>query len=262
MFFYLYDSFVLEKKHEGTLTRIENRIIELGINGRVEKLTALRNMKELLEDAVKQEAHTIVIVGDDVTFVKAVNILATHKVAIGYVPFGEESVLAKLFGISDTFEACNILSRRITKQVDLAKANQNYFLTAATINQANGLTINCNDEFTVSFPKHNVSIQIENLGDVFGDSFKPGFDVNQVLPAQKKQLVLTMSEQIKRSRLFSSPKVGAQHVTRLPIRKAVFNHEQDPIALQLDGGTIIKTPVTITLKQKQIKIIVGKQRLI
>jgi len=45
MFFYLYDAVVLDKKFSGLLERIESRIIELGINGRVERLTPLRNMK-------------------------------------------------------------------------------------------------------------------------------------------------------------------------------------------------------------------------
>ena len=47
MYFYFYDTFVSDKKNEQLLGKIENRLIELGINGRTEKLTVLKNMKEL-----------------------------------------------------------------------------------------------------------------------------------------------------------------------------------------------------------------------
>ena len=62
MYFYFYDTFVSDKKNEQLLGKIENRLIELGINGRTEKLTVLKNMKELIEDAIKKGAHTIVAV--------------------------------------------------------------------------------------------------------------------------------------------------------------------------------------------------------
>ncbi|MDP3971038.1 MAG: diacylglycerol kinase family protein [bacterium] len=259
MFFYLYDTFVLEKKHENTLTGVENRIIELGINGRVEKLTALRNMKELLESAVKQEAHTIVVVGDDATFVKAINILAQQDVTIGYIPFSDQSNLAQIFGIPDTFEACNILSRRIIKTFDLGKANQNYFLTAAIAENCKGLQIKCNDQYTISFPKHQAQASFLNLGNVL----QQPFDETSIRNTTNKQLILEITEPIKKSRFRrKNTEINEPIPTQLPLQKATLDHESEPIEIRLDNETTLKTPISITVKPKSLKAIVGKERLI
>ena len=259
MFFYLYDSFVLDKKNEGTLTRVENRIIELGINGRVEKLTALRNLKELLESAVKKESHTVVIVGDDTTFVRAVNVLAHHSsVALGYIPFSEHSALARVFGIPDTFEACNILSRRVVRTVDLAKANQNFFLTAAVAEHSRGLRIKCNSKYSVSFPRQDMDVRLVNLGDVLNES-------EEELPSlPPRHLLLKLSPGISKRKWSKRGKGNkeAQHDTLLPIKKAELTHTQEPVPIKLDGTTVLKTPLNITVKAKALKIIVGKERLI
>lgn len=259
MFFYLYDSFVLHKKHEGALTKIENRVIELGINGRVEKLTPLRNLKDVLEGAVKQEAHTIVIVGDDTTLVRAVNVLAHHKVSVGYIPFSEKSSLAKVFGIPDTFEACNILSRRITKLIDLGKANQNYFLTAATTKESRGLRIKCDGNFTVSFPNSPMRIGIMNVGDILDQEFLP----NALYSPTDRRLYLHMTDQShSRGWLRKTPTYTVDQTTILPMTKAELTHVEQPIPIILDQVTTLKTPLTITVKVKQLKMIVGKDRLI
>lgn len=256
MFFYFYDTFVLDKQNEGTLTRVENRIIELGINGRVEKLTPLRNMKELLEDGVKQEAHTIVIIGDDATFVRAVNIVANHNVVLGYIPFGKESALAQIFGITDTFEACNILSRRVVKAVNLAKANSNYFLTSLVAKNSEGLNISCDNEFTVSSRTHPTQFSVHNLGDIFSDLENSNVYINT------NHLHLQIEPQAKGRSLFGKKSVSPNAGSVLPIKKAYLDHTDSPIPVVLDNETTLKTPITVTIKPKQQKIIVGKERLV
>lgn len=255
MFFYFYDTFVLDKKHEGTLTRVENRIIELGINGRVEKLTPLRNMKGLLEDGIKQGAHTIVIVGDDTTFVRAVNITAAHDVVLGYIPFGKTSPLAELFGIIDTFEACNILSRRIIKQLSLGKANANYFLTSLIAEKTDELKINCDNQFTVSSRSEPMRFRIHNLGDVFSSNEATELYTNPV------RLHLEIDPLPAARSLFkkNAPQTSG---STLPLRKAEITHTTEPIRVQLDNETTIKTPITVTFKPKQLKVVVGKERRI
>ncbi len=255
MFFYFYDTFVLDKKHEGTLTRVENRIIELGINGRVEKLTPLRNMKGLLEDGIKQGAHTVVIIGDDTTFVRAVNITAEHDVVLGYIPFAKTSPLAELFGITDTFEACNILSRRIIKQLSLGKANANYFLTSLVAEKSDELKVSCDNQFTVSSRSEPMRFRIHNLGDVFSTS------ENKELYVSPTRLHLEIDPLPAARSLFkkSTPQPNS---STLPLRKAEITHVAEPIRVRLDNETTIKTPITVTFKPKQLKVVVGKDRRI
>lgn len=255
MFFYFYDTFVLDKKHEGTLTRVENRIIELGINGRVEKLTPLRNMKELLEDGIKQGAHTVVIIGDDATLVRAINIIAPHDIVLGYIPFGKTSILAELFGIPDTFEACNILSRRIIKQLNLGKANANYFLTSLVSEVSNQLKITCDGQFTVSSRSEPIRFHIHNLGNVFATT-EP-----QSLYTNATRLHLEIEPIPNGRSLFKRTSTRPSGST-FPIRKAEITHTNEAVPVRLDNETTIKTPITVTFKAKQLKVVVGKDRRI
>ncbi|MBI2415925.1 MAG: hypothetical protein HYV33_04695 [Candidatus Kerfeldbacteria bacterium] len=256
MFFYVYDAFALEPKHEGGLTRIENRIIELGINGRVEKLTPLRNLKSVIDTGIKSEAHTIVIVGGDETFLRSINIVAAHNIVLGYIPFATTSVCAPLLGISDTIEACNILSRRIVKPFDLAKANQNYFWACATIAHGSAVTIRCNDNFTISSRWPESQIRIDNLGNIFQSQLSR----QHISPASRGTVTVDIQASQKNNRWFK--KHSQKDHTEIVVQRVVINHCNQPVAVVLDQVTTIKTPVTITVKPKQLQLIVGKDRWI
>lgn len=255
MFFYIYDEHAVAPTQAAALARVEARIIELGINGRVEKLGPLRNIKSLLDLAIKQKVHTVVVVGSDETLLRTVNILATADLVIGYIPFAEQSLLAKLLGIPDTFEACNILSRRITKTVDLGKANQNYFLTTARCGSLTGLRIRCNDAYTVATLQPTGTARIDVLGDLTQLATTPtGIEAQ---PGQLRVEITTEttpSSWLKRTAVSDHTSVTAERV--------VIDHDVEPIPVTLDGVTTLKTPLTITLKSKQLRLIVGKDRLL
>lgn len=242
MFFYLYDAFVRDKKYTDVLQHIEARIIELGINGRVERLTPPRNLKEIIDTALKQDARSIIIVGSDATWLRAMNILAEHPIPLGLIPLGPSpSLLAPLFGITNKEEACNILSRRIIKILPLGKANQNFFLNTVEASIPRGTHIRCNDRFSLDVqreaklvvhnllpPQHGIEIDIEPQGSTNGLWHR------------------------------SIP----QMPTRLTVRKIIIKHPEHSLPFTLDGITTIKSPITISLKPKALKVIVGKQRLL
>lgn len=244
MFFYLYDTIVLDKKYSTLLDRIESRIIELGINGRVEKLTALRNMKELIELGIKNDAHTIVVLGSDQTFLRALQVVAQHpNCALGFLPISE-STLGKLFGIQDPLDGCDTLSRRITKQLALGKANQTYFLQQVSLQLPAGSVVRCNDQWSVTTQQALTDCLIRHL-DMIGE--------HQLLQIQ-------LTPQPAPAGFLR--KIKSFKPTLLPVRKAVFDHPDQAMPAVLDGATTLKTPITVSLKPKAIKVIVGKQRQI
>ena len=67
MYTYVYDGFVTDKKHEKLLSRVETRLTDLGISGRIERLTMFKDIGEIVADAAAQGCETIVAVGDDGT---------------------------------------------------------------------------------------------------------------------------------------------------------------------------------------------------
>lgn len=255
MFFYFYDTFVTDKAQASLLNAIESRIIELGINGRVEKLTPLRNMKELLEAGVKHEAHTVVVVGNDTTFVRAVNIVAPYTTVLGYIPFPGPTTLGTIFGLGDSLTACDVLSRRIVTTINLAKANQSYFLGNLVIDHAQNLKVECDDRYTITSLADDAKLTIENFGDI---STIP--QPHQVYGKYPKLHVCL--QPIKTKHGFFKQTTVSQISTQVLANKLTLSHLDQPLTVVIDGEMKLKTPLTITLKPKQLKIIVGKDRLV
>lgn len=239
MFFYLYDALVRDRKNDAIVRGIESRIIELGINGRVERLQPLRNLKEIITVGLKQKAHTFVVVGADETLLRAINILADEKVALGFIPLSQgSSRLGELFGIHDAIEACDTLSRRITKPVPLAKANQTHFLTELSLFAPGGTKLSFDDGYSVTIIRDS---QIT------------------VVPQPPLCRVTIKPQAIaKRSLWGASP--APLTATHLATSKLCIAHSEKTLEAHLDQTTIIKTPLTITLKSKPLKVIVGKNR--
>ena len=48
MYYYLYDTFLLDNKYQKTLHRIENRLVDLGIDGTIGRLSILMNIEKWL----------------------------------------------------------------------------------------------------------------------------------------------------------------------------------------------------------------------
>ncbi|EKE01837.1 MAG: hypothetical protein ACD_21C00037G0001 [uncultured bacterium] len=239
MFFYLYDEFVRDKKNETVIRGIENRIIELGINGRVERLQPLRNLKEIITVGLKQKVHTFVVVGSDATLLHAINILADEKVALGFIPLGQNSSrLGELFGIHDALEACNALSRRITKPVPLAKANQTHFLTELSFPAPVGTVLHFDNGFSIT-----------SITDCHV----------KVSPQPPVCCVTIQPDTITKRPLWGSPPPPLTPTT-LTTQRLTVEPPEKLIEALLDYTTTIKAPLTITLKAKPLKVIVGKDR--
>lgn len=258
MFFYLYDSFVLDKKNEPILRQIEGRIIELGINGRIERLTPLRNLKEIIDAGLKQQAHTFIVVGTDATWLRVMNILADQPVTLGLIPLSPTpSVLATLFGIGQTVEACNILSRRMTKPISVIKANQNHILTELTAELPAGATLRCDDSFRLIMQQPS-RLHVMNLGKIIG--YK---ETDQKLLPPHQDIAIDIEPQpvlTRRVWPWGGNASTPGQMTHLATRKITIDHPEQSITALIDGTINLKCPITVTFKPKALKVIVGKQR--
>ncbi len=164
MYLYLYDSFLNNKKYSLSLTKIENRLIDLGINGKIEKLNVLKSINEVVINNVKSGVDTIVAVGNDETFIKMINIIASQAtVTLGFIPV-EESLIGRFLGLPLAWKACDVLSGRIIEKIDLGKVNNHYFFSALDIPTSQLITIECNGgRFKINSLNQNNLIQICNL---------------------------------------------------------------------------------------------------
>lgn len=253
MYFYFYDKFTQDKQHELELTRIETRLIELGINGRVEKLSIFKNAKELIQDGVKKGAHTVVAVGDDRTFATVLNIIANEEVAIGFIPMVQDSRFARLLGVPFGQEACAVLSKRLTEVVDLGHVQDFHFLGTLYAEKPAALQLRCDDQYTISTTEQTTELRIINCGDVLGDDYR-------LASAADGRLDIVVSPVVQEGMI--RKKMVRQHEKEsvFTVKEVEITSTGDSVALNADGVEQFNTPCTVSVVPDALKVIVGRER--
>ena len=252
MYFYIYDSFLNQKKYENILHRIERRIFDLGLSGYVEKLTILKSMKEIVGEAVRRNADTIVAVGNDQTVNKIISFLPNHSTVLGIIPVGEKNRIAHVLGVEEGEKACDTLSARIIEKIDLGKVNNCYFLSCLEIPYEENLTMECENYNIMPLAPQHISICN------FGNIFKPGLEKMNNPKDGLLEAVITEKRKFSLGDLF---KQSTARASVFPIKRIKIKSAGESIPLVADGSTIVKTPVMVEVLPKRLKIIVGKNRL-
>ena len=163
MYYYIYDEFVQDKKFEKELFQIENRLTDLGISGKIGRLALFKDAAELIRDEVRRGAKTVIFVGNDRTINKALKILPDLKVTFGILPMGEgENSYAKILGMPQGFAACDVISARIVRLLDIAKVNDRFFLSRISIPNTD-VSLLCERSYRLA-PTDVGDIEIRNWG--------------------------------------------------------------------------------------------------
>ena len=202
-------------------------------------------MKELISDAVKDGVETVVVVGDNQTFSKVINVVADLDVVLGLIPVDNNNI-AEVLGIPPKVLACEVLASRIIKKIDLGKINNHYFINTAEI--INGdVTIQYNN-FKIQPTTENNHIALYNFpnNQNISNSINP---VDGVL-----DLVITP---VKTSLLGKKSLSG----TTLPFNEIkITSNQEDQVPIITDKHIIMKTPAKITVTPQRLKVIVGPDR--
>ncbi len=255
MYYYLYDSFLTEKKYESVLNRVESRFVDLGIQGRIERMSLLKNMKEVVNDAIRKGADTLVICGDDTTVSKVISTLPSHKITLGIIPLGPHTTIAQLFGIPNAEEACAILSARIVETIDLAKVNSYYFLTSLNVSTDDPVTLEI-DSYTVQPLKQGSTLRITNIDETHQAAL--GSRSN---PRDGLLEAMFLPKTPPRS-LFPFFGKRPEQPSIFPIKKAKITSAGTSVSAAINGQIVLKTPLTVEVLPKKLKVIVGRHRSI
>ncbi len=247
MYLYVYDSFLNDKKYNSLLIKIEQRITDLGIKGRVAKLSILKNMKELISDAVKEGVETVVVVGDNQTFSKVINVIASLDVTLGIIPVDNNNNIAEVLGVPPKVLACEVLASRIIKKIDLGKINNHYFINTAEI---------INRDVDIQFDNFNVQPTTTDSHIALCN-----FPNNQNISANISPvdgILEAIITPVKKGVLGKKNISG----TILPFSKIkITSNEEDQVPIIADKNIVMKTPAEVSVEQQKIKVIVGPDRL-
>ena len=244
---FIYDSFLNHKKYDRLLARLETRITDLGLNGKIFRLSLMRNINDTVKNELNRGAKTIIAVGNNKTINQIINTLAGSAVPLGIIPIGEENNdIAQSLGIESVDHACDILSARLLARLDLGLAKQTYFLGNATI-ENQGTVINMSNDYTVEATTRRL-IHVFNLAN-------PKIK----LPPQVKIapddgiLELAINAQFNKN-IFA--KQNDQSIFK--IKKVTINNPK--AQLILDGAIFLPLPAEVTVVKQNLNVIVGKNR--
>ena len=250
MYYYIYDECVQDQKYEKDLLRIENRLTDLGLSGDIARLALFKRADEFIREEIRRGVTTIVVVGNDETIYKILDVITETDLTFGIIPLGPDNHIARSLGIPEGALACDVLSARIVQTIDTGMLNGKRFLAGVRIPETTA-EITCGDCYRVK-PTTKGSIEINNFtvskeqehGQVFSDP-QDGF-LDTVIRVEYKQ-----------GKWFSKKKMG---VTSLPLRSLMIR-SREPVTAFADGKEVEGTRFEITIAPLSLKVITGKERM-
>ncbi len=255
------------------LARIETRLTDLGLNGKICRLGAMKNIRDMVANELKRGAKTIVAVGDDKTINEAINAMVGESfmgnsgatIPLGIIPVSNEgNKIAAALGVGPLEEACEILAGRRIEKLDLGAANGRFFISNASIpskdtilemspasSRANRVESEANKNYSIEIMEEGI-VKIINL---------PARDDAASLRAasnpQDGTLELFIQTKEKKKFLFKGPTKTSQSV--FPFKKlTIFNAKNAPVIL--DRIIAISTPAEISIIKQKLNVVVGRRR--
>jgi diacylglycerol kinase family enzyme len=245
MHIYIYDDFLEKSRYNKTLNKIETRLTDLGLSGKIVRLNNLKNSDKAIKEEVKQGAKTVVAVGGDKTFSKVINVLMSNdlsffvrNIVIAFIPVGNSS-LAETFGLNNYQQACDILLARRLKTIFLAKCNTLYFISNIKINGENA-EIQINENYQVTLLRNNTAYIIN-------------------VPSRKILDKIPNIKEIDENKLYLYIENNKQDFSFIPANKLKIKNQKN-LFLSLDSCLNCEESADISLSDKQIRLIVGKNR--
>ncbi len=261
MYFYLYDTFLVNKKYERLLSGIETKIASFGISGPSVHLNILKNTKEIIQDNINsKEIDTVVVIGGDKLVSQAASALAGSKIPLGFIPIFSNSSLAPILGIPTNDFAVDTLANRLIKTIDLGKVNNQYFLSNLQISD-HRIIITSNNSCQIIPDKKIKQINIYNLA-CLKNFDQQSFPSSLICCPQDQQLEVILSGQSNSLwSLIDNKKSQFDSLFYLNKLKIEANKPNKFIPVLIDNYKTIKTPLDIEIASQKLKIIVGRRRL-
>lgn len=247
MHYYIYDDFVQDKKFERDLFKIENRLADLDIAGKIGRLALFKNASELIQDEVKRGVTTVIVVGNDQTVFKVLDTLAETGATLGIIPLGSPNTIAQMLGIPEGVEACDTISNRLVEKLDLGRINGRRFVSEVRFAKATPEIV-CDKSYIIT-PTVPGTIEVRNLtvGDATGKGASDPRDGKLELFIETPQGLGLLKKK-------------RPNKTLLPLKRMAFESKR-ALEAMVDGEVIKGNIFKLEAEPKKLNAIVGKTRL-
>ncbi len=259
MYYYIVDpSKLSQKEFERVQNVLYSSLSEYKIAGEIVRVTGMRTILQLVENAFAHETKTIVAVGNDETLHEVINAVNKREVTIGYIPI-VNSEIGEIFGIKDLQSAIKTIAFRRIQDIDLGVVNGQFFLSKISFGSAEtpiSIKISADEQFSAT------QTVISGLIVNSRENVKPTKIGN---PTDGLLDVLLLSELSRWNKFFKKQVIAQGLYEELPGTsilhfKQVRIHEPSGVPIMLNTRIITRTPATITIVPKALRMIVGKAR--
>lgn len=241
---FIYDEYVNTNRYKKTLNKLETRLTDLSLNGKIIRLNNIRNVQSLIHQEIRAGIKNLCIVGNNESIVKIVSPLLSdnlptilkNNLVLSIIPIGKaKQSIAHSMGITDPQEACNIILARLIKKLDLGLVNGFLFINKLEIFNSN-IDLNLFTDYIFSVIQKS-DIKIYNVLD----------DVN----LKKSSNILADDDCLD---LIINKK---NDITYINFKKAKIKGASEAL---LDNCLSVKNPNLVELSSFKPKFIVGKNR--
>jgi len=278
MYYYILDQHNLPmEKFERLQTELSGLLAEFKISGESSRVTPLRSISDLVDTASQRGAKTLVACGNDDTFNLMLAALKGRDFTLGFIPFDEESNLAKILGIENVFAGAKTIAARRIEKIDLAKIAGNYFISflefgvmsqrlkSAGLWQTLKLLSSESKNFTIRVDD-SYNVTINGLGGLVANIRSSSAKNEKVANPTDGHLDLLILERLNKLQILSHRKDIVEGVlekvpntTVIKCKKIEFL-EPRGMNLTMLGRVVAKFPSTVEIIPQRLRMVVGKNR--
>jgi len=260
MHFYVYDEYTNKPKYKEKIRQVEKAITDLEIIGKIVRLKNAGNIFRILFEAIKNNAKTIVAIGNDITLNKTIHNLLYlseklnfyHLPPVGLIPIGKKNQsIAEKLNLNYDKNACKHIACRYFKKIDIGELfslqdkKKYYFLSHAAIKTKN-TKIKLNSFFISSHEKG--IIQISNFPDKNNiNNFDSSYDDN----------IFELNFNIKKKRYFLFSK---NEVSQFKFKNIYIENNQNNQII-LDNNILAPLPANIKILPSRINLIINRKKI-
>lgn len=256
MYFYIYDTFLTDRKFDRTLASVETRLTDLGISGKIGRLTPFTNAKGLIRDETRRGAATIVAVGNDDTVAKVIEGIGDASITLGVIPIGGPNEIARSLGIPEGADACDVLSKRVTQKIDLGSVNGHLFLSQVRL-PGGQFTMEGDGKYRITIVAPESETVITNLGrNSSGTDDEGGYSTI----GNPKDGILDAMIVTKDGGMFQMFKKNVSNVPSIIPVKTLSITSESPISVFADGRKVTNSTISIEVIPERLKVITGRTR--
>jgi hypothetical protein len=238
---YIYDDYL--KKYKKTLNNLEIQLHNLNLNGKIINLENVKKLDQAIKDEINMGIKTIVAVGNNRTLNKVLNAILNNNeisasnLSLGIIPIGGNNSIAEALGIKNDIAAGEIILARRLEKINIAKANNTYFISEANI-RAKGTTLHL-ENFTIDSTQSGQIRLINLLTDKSSSQ-------NIKSDPQDGLIDLYIYNSPKKQSFFSIKRIEIENTTQ---------------KILIDNSIEINCPAKIEQIDQKISLIVSKSRL-